>query len=232
MIKTPLWVHGSQGRMGRVLQEELESALAFWYAGGSTSEQPLTPASLGSTASILDFSSVSGNAALLTVIEQMRTPLWILVGATGLPEAQLDAWIAQGAAGLHRILYAPNCSLGILVLSRLLREAKVLSTLGFDVELREIHHRNKKDAPSGTALYLAQQLGEVPHSIASSRGGEGLGEHTIDFLGTQERVILSHQGFSRGLYAQGALRLMTWLRGMPVGFYTLDQVELTEEELR
>ncbi len=228
-MKTAIWIHGCQGKVGRALQEALESAPAFWYAGGSASAQPLTADSLASTTSIVDFSSVTGNAALLAFIQQVEIPLWILLGTTGLSEAQLQAW--RDVSLRHRVLYAANCSLGVLVLSRLLRQAKVLASLGFDVEMREIHQRNKKDAPSGTALYLAEQLGSLNPSIASVRGGEGLGEHTIEFLGPQERLTLCHQSLSRMVYAQGALRLMTWLQKQTVGYYTLDQVEITEKGL-
>ncbi len=231
MKKTPIWVHGCDGKVGRVLQEALQDHAAYSYAGGSSSTHPVTPASLAAAPALIDFSSAAGNAALLGVVEQTETPLWVVVGTTGLSASQLDAWASEGALR-HRVLYAPNCSLGILVLAKALQEAKVLGALGFDIEIREVHQRNKKDAPSGTSLYLANQVTQAPSSIHSCRGGEGLGEHTVDFLGSGERLTLSHQTFSRGVYAQGALRLMTWLREQPVGFYTLDQVKLTEKGLR
>jgi len=211
--------------MGRAIQEALVEAPNFSCIGGSSARVPLVADALPQDAVVLDFSSREGNEALGAVVERLPHPVSVVIGSTGLSREQFAHWKKLGER--HRILYAPNCSVGILYLSRWLRESGGLLQEGFDFHMEEIHHREKKDAPSGTAKYLAAQLpGVDPTSIVSVRGGGVYGEHTVSFLGPHERVMLRHEAFSRQGFAQGALRFGVWLSTQEYGFYTLDHVHL------
>lgn len=169
----------------------------------------------------------------------------ILVGTTGLQEAHQQA-IEEAAKGIA-VLRAPNTALGITLLAELVARAAQVLGSDWDIEVVETHHRNKVDAPSGTALILAQaaargrgrklpelarfdRFGE-PHArepetigFASSRGGTVAGEHDVKFLGTQEQIILSHRAESRMIFAKGALAAVRFLVGRPAGLYSMHDV--------
>jgi 4-hydroxy-tetrahydrodipicolinate reductase len=139
-------------------------------------------------------------------------------------------------------------SLGVTVLTELVRQAVTLLGPGFDVEISEAHHRQKKDSPSGTALQLGeavaaargQQLAEVAvHGrsglatagrtegtigFSSVRGGAIVGDHTVLLAGAEELLELSHRATDRALFARGALRAASWLVGQPAGLYSLREV--------
>jgi 4-hydroxy-tetrahydrodipicolinate reductase len=137
-------------------------------------------------------------------------------------------------------------SLGVNLLFRLAELAvKALKDKGFDVEILEIHHRFKKDAPSGTALKLleivANALGKDPSQVGkfgregidpkgeeigvmSLRGGDVVGEHTLYLLGFGERIELTHRAFSRDIFAKGTLEACRWIKGKPPGFYNMFDV--------
>jgi len=170
----------------------------------------------------------------------------LVVGTTGLGVAQLAA--LQTAARRTPVLYARNMSLGVTVLTELVRQAVTLLGPGFDVEITEAHHRHKKDSPSGTALQLGeavaaargQQLAEVAvHGrsglatagrtegtigFSSVRGGAIVGDHTVLLAGAEELLELSHRAMDRALFARGALRAASWLVGQPAGLYSLREV--------
>jgi 4-hydroxy-tetrahydrodipicolinate reductase len=166
-----------------------------------------------------------------------------VIGTTGL---DADALAAIDAAGEHLpVLYAPNFSLGVNVLLGLAeRAARALGT-DFDIEIVEMHHKHKRDAPSGTALALASALsagrdrglhnrlsraGDVgvreDHELGvlAVRGGDVAGEHTAYFLGPNERLELTHRASSRAIFARGALRAAAWIAGRSPGRYTMIDV--------
>jgi len=167
----------------------------------------------------------------------------ILVGTTGLP-TEADAQIDEAAKSVP-VLRAANTSLGIALLADLVeRAAKVLGP-GWDIEIAEAHHRNKADAPSGTALLLgraaaagrgttlgaesgrdgvglAREEGAI--GFASLRGGTVAGDHDVMFLGPDERLILSHKAESRMIFARGALAAARFLHGKPTGAYSMRDV--------
>jgi 4-hydroxy-tetrahydrodipicolinate reductase len=167
----------------------------------------------------------------------------ILVGTTGL-DRSADGLIADAAKSVA-VLRAANTSLGVAVLSDLVeRAAKALGS-EWDIEILEMHHRMKADAPSGTALALgeaadlgrgggtAQERGRdgtglkrTPGAIgfASLRGGTVAGEHDVIFAGPEERLILSHRAESRMIFARGALAAARFLAGQPAGLYTMRDV--------
>jgi 4-hydroxy-tetrahydrodipicolinate reductase len=167
----------------------------------------------------------------------------LLVGTTGLDDSA-DALIATAAKQIA-VLRAPNTSLGIAVLSQLVERAAHLLGSDWDIEIAEIHHRMKADAPSGTAWLLGQAaargrgveldaeagrcgtgLSRKPGAIglASLRGGTVAGEHDVMFLGDKERLILSHKAENRLIFAKGALAGARFLVGKPAGLYSMRDV--------
>jgi 4-hydroxy-tetrahydrodipicolinate reductase len=186
---------------------------------------------------VVDFSLPPGLLKLAKLAARRKVAL--VSGTTGLEsEAPLDE-----AAQHVPVLWAPNMSLGIQVLSELVSEAVRRLGPEFDVEITEIHHRHKRDAPSGTAKRLAEAVREVREvlpvhgrngdgrprgaadvGIFGLRGGDVIGDHTVFLLGPGERIELTHRASSRDLFAHGALRAARWVAGRTPGRYTLADV--------
>lgn len=170
----------------------------------------------------------------------------LVVGTTGLGDRERAA--LKTAAGTIPVLYARNMSLGVTVLTELVRQAALLLGPDFDAEITEAHHRHKKDAPSGTALQLGEALaaarglhladiavygrsGISPTSrpngaigFAAIRAGAIVGDHTVVLAGAEEVLELTHRATDRALFARGALRAAGWLAGKPAGLYSLRDV--------
>jgi len=190
---------------------------------------------------LVDFSAPSALRASLDRAVSAGVP--ILIGTTGL-DSTADQHIAEAAKKVA-VLRAANTSLGVALLSELVeRAAKVLGS-DWDIEIAETHHRNKADAPSGTALLLGEaaahgrntplnaergrdgtglkrQTGAI--GFASLRGGSVPGDHDVLFLGPEERLILSHRAESRMIFARGALTGARFLVGQPAGLYSMRDV--------
>ncbi len=172
-----------------------------------------------------------------------RVPL--LVGTTGLDGAARAA--LQRASRQVAVLIAPNTSLGVVLMMRLVREAAAVLSADFDVEIAETHHRHKRDAPSGTALALGDVVAAArgaalddlavfdrhgtssprsPGSIGFSaqRAGDVVGEHTVLFATAGERLEITHRAADRAIFARGALRAAAWLVGRPAGLYGMESV--------
>ena len=162
----------------------------------------------------------------------------IVSGTTGLDAATQSA--LDAAARSCAVLWEPNMSVGVHVLTSLVAQA--LASLGpsFDVEVVEVHHRAKADAPSGTALRLGDVVKNARHGryvngregrpgprktgeigMHAVRGGDVVGDHTVFFFGDGERLELTHRASSRDLFAHGAVRAATWIAGKPPGRYRL-----------
>jgi 4-hydroxy-tetrahydrodipicolinate reductase len=190
---------------------------------------------------LIDFSLPEGTMAVLPMCTQRRIPL--VVATTGHTAAQRQE--IEGAAHETAVLMAPNMSLAVNVLMKLVRQAgEVLRGKGFDVEIAERHHRFKKDSPSGTALHFARivqeamgqshlrhgregLVGERPdHEIGihAIRVGDNVGEHTIIFSTLGETLELTHRAHTRDCYARGALQAAKFLAGRPPGRYTMNDV--------
>ena len=191
---------------------------------------------------LIDFSAPEGLRSSLD--RAISAGVALLVGTTGLIEEH-DALIAD-AAKLIPILRAPNTSLGVALLSDLVeRAARALGPDDWDIEIIETHHRQKADAPSGTALHLGsvaekgrgadakEELGRCGTGLsreigsigyAAVRGGSAAGDHDVLFLGPEERIILSHRAESRAIFARGALNAARFLVGRPAGLYTMRDV--------
>jgi 4-hydroxy-tetrahydrodipicolinate reductase len=190
---------------------------------------------------VIDFSVPAATRALAPIAAEAGTA--IVSGTTGLdPDARsaLDR-----AAQTVPVLWEPNMSLGVHVLSRLAADA-VAALSDWDVEIVETHHRAKVDAPSGTALRLAERLLETRAGVATRlvhgrhgqvgardreeigvhalRGGDVIGDHVVHLMGGGERLELTHRATSRDVFAHGALRAARWLAGRNRGRYSLRDV--------
>lgn len=190
---------------------------------------------------LLDFSAPAALEASLDRAISAGVP--ILIGTTGLDEAA-DRRIAEAAQEIA-VLRAANTSVGVALLAELVERAAHVLGPDWDIEIAEIHHRMKADAPSGTALLLGSAaargrrtelrgdygrsgtgLAREPGTIgfASIRGGTVAGEHEVMFLGTEERLVLSHRAESRTIFARGALAAARFLVGKPAGLYSMRDV--------
>jgi len=192
---------------------------------------------------LIDFTRPEGTLAHLAVCRELGVNL--VIGTTGFSDAQ-KAEISAAAKDVA-IVFSPNMSVGVNVTLKLLEmAAKALST-GYDIEIIEAHHRHKVDAPSGTALKMGEVIASAlgrdlkdcavysregvtgerdPSSIgfATIRGGDIVGDHTVLFAGTGERIEISHKSSSRVSYAQGSLRAARFLAGRTSGLFEMADV--------
>ncbi len=257
-------VAGASGRMGRMLIESVRGSTDL--ALGGALDIPSSPA-LGQDASaflgspcgvaitsdlraglagcdvLIDFTRPEGTLAHLAACRELGVRA--VIGTTGFSEAQ-KAQIAEHAKAVGIVL-APNMSVGVNVVLKLLDLAARTLNEGYDIEVVEAHHRHKVDAPSGTALkmgeVLAQALGQELKDcavyaregitgerragsigFATVRGGDIVGDHTVLFAGTGERVEIRHQATSRANFAQGALRAARFVAARGPGLYGMDEV--------
>jgi 4-hydroxy-tetrahydrodipicolinate reductase len=179
---------------------------------------------------VIDFSVPESSLAVATWCAAQRVP--VVVATTGHTLKQLDS--IRALATSIPVVIAPNTSLGAAAVSLLSEVAKQMLGDSFDIEVLEIHHRGKKDAPSGTAKAIVEPLsrnaevvfgreglrksGEI--GVVSLRGGDVAGEHTVYFLGHGERIELSHRVTSREVFGRGAVYLAEKARGLKPGVYS------------
>lgn len=173
---------------------------------------------------VIDFSSDEGarNAVRIASNHGAAT----LVGTTGLSQQTLA--VIEVAARTQPVMIAPNTSLGVAVVNHLAGVAAALLGDRYTVNLVETHHTRKLDAPSGTALRIADTLrragANLPEDhVHAIRSGDVVGEHTVEFAGGDERIRLTHMAGSRDLFARGALEAAAWLHGRPPGRYAVEQ---------
>src|SRR3954471_18204407 len=190
---------------------------------------------------LVDFSAPGALEASLDGALAARIP--ILIGTTGLDE--IDRPRITDAAQRIAVLQSANTSLGVALLADLVERAAAVLGPDWDIEIAEVHHRNKADAPSGTALMLGQTaargrgaafkaergrngtgLKREPGAVgfASLRGGTVAGDHDVMFLGPDERLVLSHRAENRMIFARGALAAARFLVGQPAGLYSMRDV--------
>jgi 4-hydroxy-tetrahydrodipicolinate reductase len=192
---------------------------------------------------LIDFTRPEGTLAHLAVCRRLGVNL--VIGTTGLSDAQ-KATIADAAQDIA-IMMAPNMSVGVNVTLKLLEMAAKALATGYDIEIIEAHHRHKVDAPSGTALKMGEVIADAlgrdlktcgvfaregitgerdPSTIgfASIRGGDIVGDHTVLFAGTGERIEITHKSASRVTYAQGSLRAVRFLAGKRSGLFDMADV--------
>ncbi len=235
---TKIGIIGSEGRMGRAIAAQLET-LGAGHAGGVDAGGDVGALAEASDA-LVDFSTPAALEANLAAARAASTP--ILVGTTGLGEAHHG--LIDQAAGAIAVLQAANTSLGVNLLAHLVGEAAARLGEDWDIEIVEMHHRHKVDAPSGTALLLGEAaakargatLGEVAEQgragltgpradgaigFASLRGGSVAGDHMVVFAGEGERLELGHRAESRDIFARGAIKAALWLADRPAGRYAM-----------
>jgi len=241
-------VNGALGRMGqRILACAADDggvsvAGAVDLQGHEGTPQVTTDlgATLGSADVVIDFTSHVGVPATIEIVSKAKKAL--VVGTTGLTRDEQAA--LDRAAKQVPIVYAPNMSVGVNLLFQLV--GQVAKTLGdaYDVEIVEAHHNQKKDAPSGTARRLAENIaaalgrdlardgvygregivgarGSNEIGIHAVRAGDIVGEHTVIFAGPSERIELTHRAHSRDVFARGALRAAKWVVGKAPGLYSM-----------
>lgn len=217
--KVKVAVSGSKGRMGQAIIRLIEEAedldlVAAYDVGGN----PV--AAVASADVIIDFSSPAGAvvAARVAAAKSVR----LVIGTTGLSPQHRR--IVEEAAWRVPVVFAPNMSIGANTMFRLAAEAARLLGAGYQPAIVEAHHRHKKDAPSGTALRLAETLGVTRDAVAAVRGGDVVGDHTALFLGDGERLEIVHRATSRDAFARGALRAARWVIGRRPGLYDMAAV--------
>lgn len=197
----------------------------------------------GAAETIIDFTAPAASLAHAELAARHGTAL--VIGTTGLSEA--DRTALQLQAEKIPLVFAPNMSIGVNLLFALTRQIAAVLDDSYDIEIVEMHHRRKVDAPSGTALGLGeaaaagrgvdlarvQQRARDGHTgarrpgdigFAVLRGGDVVGDHTVVFAAGGERIELTHKASNRAIYAEGALRAALWTRGRAPGFYGMDDV--------
>ena len=243
-------LHGCNGRMGQMLSEliskdeEMKVVAGIEPSGEAKNDYPVYKSfdELKETADvIIDFSTASAIDGLLDYCEKTHTPL--VLCSTGLSEAQLGR--VERLAKVSAVLVSANMSLGINVLLKLLKNVtKTLYENGFDIEIVEKHHNQKLDAPSGTALALADvmkdELDDISYNldrskvrkkrerneigISAVRGATIVGEHEVIFAGTDEVIEIKHTAYSRAIFAKGAMSAAKFLSGKSAGKYSMSDV--------
>ena len=260
-----LAIAGAAGRMGRVLTRIVHETPGAIVAGGlEPAGSPHVGADMGELAGIgrlgvaitsdpltlftqidgiIDFTVPAATVALAELAAQAR--IVHVIGTTGLDEAG-DAKI-KAAARHARIVKSGNMSLGVNLLAAMVRRVAAALVEDFDIEVLEMHHKHKIDAPSGTALLLgraaadgraidlkarsvrsrdghtgARPVGDI--GFATLRGGSVVGDHTVMFAGASERIELSHKAESRDIFARGAVKAALWAKDKKPGLYSMMDV--------
>ena len=237
---TSIGIIGSEGRMGVALAAAI--AEAGQRAVGVDKGGDVLALARANDA-LVDFSSPAALEATLDACVAAGKP--IVIGTTGLEERH--HYLIDDAARDIAVLQTGNTSLGVTLLAHLVREAAARLDPEWDIEVIEMHHRNKVDAPSGTALLLGQAAAEGRHidlakcsergrdgvtgvrghgkiGFASVRGGTVAGDHDVIFAGPEEMITLSHRAENRMIFARGAVKAALWLARQQPGRYTMPQV--------
>ena len=264
MKKIKIAIAGSNGRMGRTLLENVlqsddlalhaalehsNSALIgkdagefFGMACGIKISADVAAALQGADV-LIDFTRPEGTLHHLEICRKLGVNM--VIGTTGF-NAQQKAQLGAAAQQIG-IVFAPNMSVGVNLVFKLLETASRVLAQGYDIEIIEAHHRHKVDAPSGTALGMGEVIAKTlgrdlaqcavygregvtgerdPSTIgfATVRGGDIVGDHTVMFAGTGERIEITHKASSRATFALGALRAARFLKEKPAGMYDMQDV--------
>lgn len=244
-------MNGCNGKMGQVITGIIaEDAQAEIVAGIDVYDGIKNPYPVFSNIAdcnvdadvIIDFSNAKAIDGLLDYVEAKKIP--VVLCTTGLSEEQLQR--VEKVSKEVAILKSANMSLGINTIMKLLQQAvQVFAPAGYDVEIIEKHHNQKLDAPSGTAIALADSMNEVMDhqyeyiydrsqrrqkrdakelGISAVRGGTIVGEHEVIFAGTDEVIEIKHTAYSKAVFAKGAVEAAKFLAGKPAGLYDMSHV--------
>jgi 4-hydroxy-tetrahydrodipicolinate reductase len=244
-------IYGASGRVGKLLIEDLAPEETLQLSAVFVRRELDMTLPEGSLVTndidtfidasdiIIDFSLPEAAQTLMEAL--LKTPKPLVSGTTGLSVHQLN--LLKEVSDIAPVLYATNMSLGVALLNKLVNLAsKTLE--GFDIEIVEMHHRHKKDAPSGTALTLAESaaagreldldkvrvsgrngnIGERSAdeiAVMALRGGDIVGRHTVGFYNDGEFIELNHTATSRNTFSKGAIRAAKWLNSQPSGLYSI-----------
>ena len=249
MVK--ILMHGCNGKMGRIITElvknddGVEIAAGVDAYTGTANDYPVFDSIEKCDVEadvVVDFSTASATDALLDYCADRKVP--VVLCSTGLSEEQLQK--VKETSEKTAVLKSANMSMGINLLLKLLKDAaKVLAPAGYDIELVEKHHNQKLDAPSGTALALADSINEALDGkyhyvydrsqvrqkrdkkeigISALRGGTIVGEHEVLFAGTDEVIEFKHTAYSRSVFGKGAIEAAKFLAGKEPGLYDMSDV--------
>lgn len=256
-----LAITGINGRMGGevgryiLTQENVSLSAAIGHGEGINGKDVgeilgLKPLSVAATHldqsdfsdidAVIDFTLPVALAPLLEKVVAANVPL--VTGTTGLSGAE-EALVKQAATKIP-LLQSYNMSVGVNLLASLVQKTSAILDESFDIEIHEVHHRHKKDSPSGTALLLGRaaaagrgvalddkaaidrdgvrRSGDIGFSVM--RAGEVIGDHSVTFAGESDRIELTHRAQDRTIYAKGALAAARWLHDKPAGFYTMQDM--------
>jgi 4-hydroxy-tetrahydrodipicolinate reductase len=244
-------MHGCNGKMGQVISDLCEVDESCEIVAGvdlSDKGDKLYPVftqvedCIVSGDCMIDFSSAVAVDQMLDYCVEKKLPL--VLCTTGLSAEQLDR--VREASQQIPVLRSANMSLGVNLLTKLVRQAAAaLVPAGFDAEVVEKHHNQKKDAPSGTALSLAEAMNQelgglytfvtdrsgrsskrdpLEIGISAVRGGSIVGEHDVIFAGMDEVITISHTAYSKAIFGKGAVQAAKFLAGKAPGFYTMEDV--------
>lgn len=249
MVKIIL--HGCNGKMGRMITEmcsqddeiEIVAGIDAFHqgAGGYPVYRDIYNCNIAADA-VIDFSTAAAVDSLLDYCVERKLPC--VLCTTGLSQEQIEH--VKETAKKTAVLRSANMTLGINLLMKLLKEAAAtLASAGFDIEIVEKHHNLKVDAPSGTAIALADvindEMGGVYEyvydrsgvrqkrdkkelGISAVRGGTIVGDHDVIFAGTDEVITFSHRAYSKGVFAKGAIQAAKYIAGKPAGLYSMSDV--------
>ena len=232
---------GAKGRMGHAIAAGAPKANAEIVAGLDLGDD--IAKEINGCDVVIDFSHPNASASLSRACREAKKPA--VIGTTG--HSTEERAVLEELVLSVPVVLSPNFSVGVNALFWLTRKTAQMLGDDFDLEITEMHHRLKKDAPSGTAKKLAEILcearqldyaknvrhgrqgliGERPANeigVHSIRGGDVVGDHTVTFAGAGERLELSHKAASRETFALGALRAARWIVGKPPGLYSMEDV--------
>lgn len=248
---TRVILHGCNGKMGQTISglvaadDEIEIVAGVDARDDGKNLYPVFGSIAACTVeadAVIDFSVAAAVDGLLDYCAEHKVPC--VLCTTGLSGAQLEK--VEAVSEKVAVLKSANMSLGINMLLKLLKEAaQILSPAGFDIEIVEKHHNQKVDAPSGTALALAdsinEQMGQAftyvydrsqvrekraakEIGISAVRGGTIVGDHDVIFAGADEVVTFSHRAYSKAVFGKGAIQAAKFLKGKPAGMYDMADV--------
>lgn len=248
---TKVIMHGCNGHMGQMISSlvkdtpDVEIVAGIDICDNRQNDYPVFTdirACDVEADAVIDFASPKAEDALLDYCAERKIP--VVVCTTGLSEAQIQK--VRDTSEKVAVLRSANMSLGVNTLLKLLKEAaKVFAPAGFDMEIVEKHHKFKVDAPSGTALAMADSLNEALGNgytykydrsqerkardakeigISAVRGGNIVGEHDVIFAGTDEVITFSHTAYSKAVFGNGAIQAAKFLAGKGPGLYSMSDV--------
>ena len=239
---TRLVVLGPSGRMGKAVLSLAREEPQMQVVATVDQGEDIAPALAGADVYI-DFTTPAATTSAANAAKESNTAA--VIGTTGLDEHANQAILSLSQK--TPVLLAPNFSIGVNLMLALVEQAAKSLGQEYDLEVAEIHHRRKRDAPSGTALAVAEALargrgvdfhtskrlareGEVGErsndeiGVVALRGGDVVGEHTAYFIGLRDRIEITHRANSRDVFAAGSLRAAQWIVTQPPGLYSMRDV--------